>query len=166
MKKNKYSIRKLQKDEIAYIVELAKKIWEDTYPEIISKSQIEYMLFQMYSYDIILKEIKNGILWFTILYQKDLIGFISFGEYPKSVIKIHKFYIKKEFQRMGVGGFVLEEVKKEVFHKNCKFIKLNVNRYNQIAINAYLKYGFVIEESLDIPYGEFTLNDYIMKYAL
>lgn len=45
-------------------------------------------------------------------------------------------------------------------------ITLNVNRFNFKAVNAYKKYGFKVKESIDIPYGDFILNDYIMTFSL
>ena len=45
------------------------------------------------------------------------------------------------------------------------YLELNVNRANP-ALGFYTKLGFEISETVDIPYYQFILNDYVMRKAI
>lgn len=166
VKKNNLYFRLAVEKDIENLRSLAKEIWLTTYPSIISAQQIEYMLEKMYNTDTIKREIDSNIDWYLILFENNPIGFISIEPIHERVTKINKFYIKTQYQGMGIGRWIFESIKEILVEKNTKAITLNVNRSNEKAIKAYLKYGFTIQMSLDIPYGEFVLNDYIMKYSI
>ena len=75
---------------------------------------------------------------------------------------LSKLYVKKEFRHKGIGKAVFEKIKDFGFDK----IQLTVNKYNKNTIDAYLKYGFKIIDSVvsDIGNG-FVMDDYIMEYC-
>ena len=48
----------------------------------------------------------------------------------------------------------------------CRFLQLNVNRFNEKAIRAYLRNGFRTIESVDNPIGNgYYMNDYVMQVS-
>ena len=53
------SFKKATKVDIPQIQELAKKSWNSAYQNIISQDQIDYMLQQMYSEDVISNHLKT-----------------------------------------------------------------------------------------------------------
>ncbi len=165
MKINSTTLEILSETKIQTILDLSQKIWLDTYPSIISIEQINYMLEKMYSRDVILNELKNEISWFLIK-NENYIGFISFSFFESNNLKIFKFYILSEFQNKGVGKKVFRYIKELAEEKKLEKIFLNVNRFNKTAVQSYSKWGFKIKESVDIQYGKFILNDYIMEYNL
>ena len=124
------------------------------------------MLESMYNTDVISTEIENNVIWKFITFEDNEIGFYSYSKEDDSSLKLHKFYILSEFQRMGIGKLAMDSLFQIAKSGFLSHIKVNVNRYNQNAINAYKKYGFIISKSIDINFHDYILNDYIMTYNI
>jgi ribosomal protein S18 acetylase RimI-like enzyme len=115
---------------------------------------------------VISTEIENNVIWKFIIYENSVIGFFSYSKENGSTLKLHKFYILSEYQRKGIGKIVVDSLQQIAKSEILSRITVNVNRYNQNAINAYLKYGFIISKSIDIKFHDYILNDYIMTYHI
>jgi len=165
VKVNSIILEETSEEKIEIIIDLANKIWLETYPSIISLDQINFMLYNMYNKDVILNEIKNGVKWYFIK-ENSNIGFISYSLNDSNFIKIMKFYILTEYQQKGIGKKVFSLIKDMAKNKRFDKIILNVNRFNTNAIQAYSSWGFKIKESVDIIYARYILNDYIMEYTI
>ncbi len=165
MKKNSIILEEISEEKIAITIDLANKIWLETYPSFITLDQINFMLKRMYNEDVILNEIKNGIKWLLIK-EDSFIGFISYSINDSKYIKILKFYLKTEYHRKGIGKKVFSFIENQAKDGNLDKIMLNVNRYNTNAIRSYNSWGFIVKESIDIEYGKYILNDYIMEYSI
>lgn len=146
---------------------LAKEIWKDTYKDILSKEQIDFMLNDMYSVESILDQMDKGHHFLLVVDDLEFIGFASFSETsnPK-IYHIHKLYLLTKSQGKGAGRFIISHISNLILEKGGEAVSLNVNRNNKSAINFYSKAGFEIFNSVDIPYQQFVLNDYIMKKSL
>ena len=120
----------------------------------------------MYNTDVISTEIENNVIWKFITFEDNEIGFYSYSKEDDSSLKLHKFYILSEYQRMGIGKLTMDSLFDIAKSGFLSHIKVNVNRYNQNAINAYKKYGFIISKSIDIKFHDYILNDYIMTYNI
>ena len=59
-------VREAQPTEIPIIHALARKIWMDHYPSIISMEQIEYMLEKMYSEAALQQQLTDGHRFFIL----------------------------------------------------------------------------------------------------
>lgn len=184
------SIRTATKDDIPTISRLANEIWWPTYSGVTSDAQISFMLEQMYSPDSLGKQFDDGIS-FIVMDRTSMVtasgetegsndkeevtaaattvpvGFASFSEVDAaaSTYKMHKLYLQPSEQGQGAGRALVDEVCRRARESGCLLLKLNVNRFNK-AYNFYLKYGFEVAETVDIPYYEFVLNDYVMQKAL
>ena len=100
--------------------------------------------------------------FFTFInYENQNIGYIGVSPH-NDYLFLSKLYVKKEFRHKGIGKAVFEKIKDFGFDK----IQLTVNKYNKNTIDAYLKYGFKIIDSIvsDIGNG-FVMDDYIMEYC-
>jgi len=60
------------------------------------------------------------------------------------------------------GKILLDELIKIGRKNNCPCIQLNVHRKNT-AMYFYKKMGFELFEKVDIAYGAFWLNDYLLR---
>jgi diamine N-acetyltransferase len=165
VKINSIILEEVSEEKISITIDLANEIWLETYPSFISLDQINFMLKNMYNKDVILNEIKNGIKWFLIK-ENSFIGFISYSLNDTKNIKIMKFYILTEYQQQGIGKKVFSFIKDLAKNERIDKIILNVNRYNVKAIQAYRNWGLNIGESVDIIYGKYILNDYVMEYTI
>jgi len=161
---NQVSIKLASIEDIPTIVKIAYDTWFVTYEDVISQAQIEYMFGEMYTPESIFKQMDFYKHAFLILYQADRpIGFASYGklEEPINTYKLHKLYLLPSEQNKGFGRILLSEVEKEVASLGANYLHLNVNRKNP-ALSFYEKLGYEIIETVDIPFAEFWLNDYVL----
>ncbi len=161
---NSVSIKLASIEDIPTIVKIAYDTWFVTYEDVISQAQIEYMFGEMYTPESIFKQMDFYKHVFLILYQADRpIGFASYGklEEPINTYKLHKLYLLPSEQNKGFGRILLSEVEKEVAGLGANYLHLNVNRKN-LALSFYEKLGYEIIETVDIPFAEFWLNDYVL----
>ena len=147
----------IEKD-ILLIESLAKIIWNDTYKNILSKEEIEYMLKKYLSLDSISESIKDGYE-FELIYEEDsLIGFTSY-KIRKDDCFLSKLYILPKFQGKG---YATKQIKELI--KFGKKITLTVNKNNLNAYNKYLHLGFKVIESIKTDIGSgFIMDDYVMQ---
>jgi GNAT superfamily N-acetyltransferase len=161
---NSVSIKLASIEDIPTIVKIAYDTWFVTYEDVISQAQIEYMFGEMYTPESIFKQMDFYKHAFLILYQADRpIGFASYGklEEPINTYKLQKLYLLPSEQNKGFGRNLLSEVEKEVAGLGANYLHLNVNRKNP-ALSFYEKLGYEIIETVDIPFAEFWLNDYVL----
>ena len=152
--------------DVEPIAALAREVWHDHYPAIISTAQIDYMLRQRYDPAVVRAELeRTDIWWDKLTVGGDLCGFSSFlltGE--PGTMKLDKLYIRTASQRRGYGGLLIARARDEAGRQNCRRLALAVNKNNVHAIAAYHKHGFRIAEAVvkDIG-GGFVMDDYIME---
>jgi GNAT superfamily N-acetyltransferase len=161
---NNLSIKLASIEDIPVIVKIAYDTWFVTYQDVISQAQIEYMFGEMYTPESIYKQMNFYKHAFLILYQADMpIGFASYGklEEPINTFKLHKLYLLPSEQNKGFGRMLLNEVEKKAADLAANHLQLNVNRKNS-ALSFYEKLGYEIIETVDIPFAEFWLNDYVL----
>ncbi len=153
--------------DIPLIQSLAHRIWHAHYPSIISVAQIEYMLPRMYGEDVITQELADPNLRYDLLFLNDEpIGYASYRFESPSVF-LSKLYITPETHGNGIGQRALTHIAEVAHEKRATSIYLFVNKRNEKAIRAYLRFGFVIEEAVvkDIG-GGFVMDDYKMRKHL
>jgi ribosomal protein S18 acetylase RimI-like enzyme len=150
-------------DDLPAISGLATEIWWDTYKGIISDEQIGFMLENLYSQESLRNRFSKGMVF---LIAEDNTGTFGFAEYSvtpeEKIFKIHKLYIIPSEKGMGTGTKFLEHITALIKRQGGDTLEVNVNRGNP-AVNFYKKLGFEIFETVDIPYYQFVLNDYVMR---
>lgn len=157
----------LQFDEInsadmGRVVSISKETWFITYRTIISTEQIAFMYEKMYTLEALNEQLQKGDRFVVFSMDGVDAGFFSYSLKDNlSLLKIPKLYILPSFQGRKIGREVIGQIKKIGKTQGVSFIELNVNRNNP-AVNFYLKTGFWIKETVDIPYFDFVLNDYVM----
>ncbi|MES2800095.1 MAG: GNAT family N-acetyltransferase [Bacteroidota bacterium] len=162
------TIRRIGNDELHLVQEIAAKTWPSTFAEILSESQIDYMLKMMYSTEVLSRQLSNGHQFLIAFEGNTPLGFAGIElNFPiQKTVKIHKLYVLPQTQGKGIGVLLLNEMKKIAIEDQCNQLLLNVNRFNK-ATNFYSKYGFEIvkEEDIDIGNGYF-MNDYVMEMKI
>ncbi len=152
-------------NNIKEIVSIAYDTWFPTYKNVISQEQIDFMFGEMYTPEAIYKQMDFLGHEFYIAYENErAVGFASISEMiheTPSTYKIHKLYFLPETQGKGYGKEMLSYLEKE-YKEHAEFVILNVN-INNPAYHFYLKMKYTVRERIDIPYGEFMLNDYVME---
>ncbi len=150
-------------DGLTVIQQLARTIWYQHYPGIITNEQIEYLLTKMYSVDALTKQVSEGQRFYFIQQQETPIGFIAISEQEPGNYFIHKFYISGSVQNRGIGSAVLDLLIKKF--SGMATMRLTVNRQNFKSINFYFKKGFKIERVADFDIGNgYVMNDFVMVW--
>lgn len=141
---------------------LASKIVKEHYDPILGEKQNNYMIEKFQSVNAIKEQLEQGYNYYFLAEENgNNIGFIAF--YPrKDHIYLSKFYLQKDYRGQGISKNMLTFVVEKTKEYELDSIVLNVNKYNEIAILAYEKLGFikVDEEKNDIGNG-YYMDDYV-----
>src|SRR5207244_10209912 len=141
-------------DDIPVIRDLARRIWHEHYPGIISREQIDYMLDRMYDTEVIRREMGDRVRWDLVRSDGEPVGFISceFDDAARRV-KLHKLYLLPSLHGRGIGRQMLERVQLQAAGRGASEIWLQVNKQNTRAIRAYERAGFKVREAVVADIG-------------
>lgn len=150
--------------DIGTIAGLAKIIWNQHYPAIISQQQIDYMLNWMYSDTALGEQMeKKQHRFFLLVSGGTNIGFISVHSEGEGNWFLNKFYIDQSLAARGIGA---KAFKYMLSLLQPLKITLTVNRQNYKAINFYFKNGFKIDKVADFDIGNgYVMNDFVMVWS-
>ncbi len=164
-----FSIAALRDADIAPVCVLAREIWMQHYPGIITVRQIEYMLAQRYSPDAIRGQLQAGEAWWDKL---EVLGELcGFASYQRGVqareMKLDKLYVHQLFRGKGFGAALIDHVAKAARRHGMDQLYLQVNRYNHASVAAYLRTGFAVAKTVKVDIGDgFFMDDYVMSRSL
>ncbi len=148
--------------QLPVISKLANQIWWHTYSSFISEQQINFMLNDMYSLTSLQNQLAKKHIFKLANYQNKYCGFASYSKTNDvGVYKIHKLYLHQKTQGLGLGKIFLTSIENELVNLGATAVHLNVNRENK-AQHFYLKQGYQILKTVNIPYHNFMLNDFVM----
>lgn len=154
--------------DIGAVAALARVVWQQTYPGIISQEQIDFMLEQRYDPSRMHQELAiPGIWWDMATLDGELAGFSSCLITAAGEMKIDKIYVDSRRQRIGVGARLIDQVSGRALENGCSTLILAVNKGNEQAIAAYRKHGFAVREAVCVDIGNgFVMDDFIMAKSL
>jgi diamine N-acetyltransferase len=154
-------------DDIDLIRQLSYAIWPNTYGNIISQAQINYMLDKMYNPAVLQKQIQEEGCTFIIVYDnEEAVAFASYNEVATQIWKLNKIYILPSQQGKGMGKFIINYIVNEIKPLHATALQLQVNRQNN-ATTFYQKLGFTIIQTADFDLGNgYFMNDYVMELRL
>lgn len=162
------SIRKIDVLEVEEVTKLAHLIWPETFREILTPEQLQFMLEWMYNPETLASQIDSGHQFFLLENELGNIGFmgIQVGFPSSTLLKIHKLYILPSQQGKGYGKVLIEHAVSLARSNGNSAITLNVNRFNK-AVKFYKALGFQITKEEDIDIGKgYLMEDYVMELSL
>ena len=148
---------------------LARKIWHQCYPSIISLEQIDYMLDQRCAPARLNAELAGRDHRYWLIVSGELA--VAYGELALKVVdqrcQIQQIYVDDSVQGLGLGRMLLDTMIKEARSLNALTAWLTVNRNNASAIKFYRYHGFSQTEICvtDIG-GGFVMDDYLMEKSI
>jgi len=156
--------------DIPVIRGLAQLIWPETYRELLSPDQLQYMLELIYSETSLRNQFENLHHKFILAHSEGTdTGFASYA--PKQpgideVYHLHKIYVSTGEQGKGTGRLILDHIIAEIKKAGARALELHVKRDNP-AIGFYEKLGFTIKEEIDTNIGNgYFMRDYVMRKEL
>lgn len=162
----KVVIEKVTLADLPAIAELADIIWREHYTPIIGFEQVEYMLEKYQSVHAMAQQIAEGVSYFSMLHDRDLVGYLSF--YPKDdALFLSKIYVAAEQRGRGLGKLAMQFAIRQARHMALSKIQLTVNKYNSGSIEAYKKMGFEVVDEVVMDIGSgFVMDDFVMVFSL
>lgn len=158
-------IRKALVGDIPTIRSMASVVFPNTYKDILSSAQIDYMMEWMYSEESLRRQImEEGHIYYLAFQEGRAVGYLSIQPEGEHLFHLQKLYVLPASQGMQFGKqMFLQAVKaiKELHPAPCQ-VRLNVNRHNK-AYSFYEKMGMTKVDEGDFPIGHgYYMNDYIM----
>ena len=158
------TIRRAVETDCGLIRSLADEVFPATYREIITPSQMDYMMKWMYAPEVLRREMRTGVAWFFASSDSEPCGYLSVQQEAEELFHLQKIYVLPRFQGLGAGEFLFRhavEYVRSVHPAPCT-MELNVNRSNR-AVHFYEKMGMRKLREGDFPIGDgYYMNDYIM----
>lgn len=164
-----FTIRKATTADIPVINKLAWEIFPETYKNILTKEQTEYMMEWMYSPENLHKQMEEeGHIYYIAYEECEPAGYVSIQQEGEHLFHLQKIYVLPYFQKYGLGKILFRQAMsaiKELHPAPCR-MELNVNRNNP-ALGFYKYMGMEKVREGDFPIGNgFYMNDYIMGIEL
>ncbi|MDR0892368.1 MAG: GNAT family N-acetyltransferase [Mediterranea sp.] len=165
-----YRIRRATTADCGLIHALAEKVFPDTYREILSPEQLDYMMEWMYSLENLRRQMEEeGHVYFIASDNEGIpCGYVSVQPQEADLFHLQKIYVLPAYQGKHCGSFLFREALRyirDVHPSPCR-VELNVNRHNK-ALLFYERMGMRKLREGDFPIGNgYYMNDYIMGLEL
>lgn len=154
-----------QESDAGLISRLGYKIFSETYEDILSEEQIEYMLEMMYSPYSIRRQMQNNNTFYIVYNDGEPCGYIAIERISTNSFHLQKLYLRSDMHGKNIGREMMNTVYKHAqeLSPDGATITLNVNRENP-TLDFYKKMGWQIIDKGDFELGcGFFANDYIME---
>ena len=163
-------IHRASTDDIPAIRSMAETVFRQTYAEILSPEQMEYMMDMMYSERSLKDQMDSGVTFFLADGDKGYASYRYCGrdDDGHELFHLEKLYVMPSEQKTGLGRRLFDTVVEDIrkVSKGHSRIELNVNRFNP-AVSFYEHIGMHKDRQGDFPIGNgFYMNDYIMVIDL
>ncbi|MEM6770096.1 MAG: GNAT family N-acetyltransferase [Bacteroidota bacterium] len=182
-----YRIVSATPSDYATIRKIAHATWPDTFGDILTGAQIDYMLRMMYSEAAITEQAAKGHV-FKILVEAQrgnqngnpnphylkatttrfkAVGYVSYQlDYLPGTTKIHKLYLLPSTQGKGYGKALLQKVEQIARNAGQQRLRLDVNYQNKaIGFYEYLGLQKIERCNTDIGNG-YLMEDWVMEKGL
>jgi ribosomal protein S18 acetylase RimI-like enzyme len=165
--------------EYEIIRKLAHATWPDTFGDILSGTQIDYMLKMMYSLEAMHEQATLGHVFHLLAEEQQEqrdggvssrftpVGYFSHQiDYLPGTTKIHKLYALPSMQGKGYGKAMINEVETIAKAAGQQKLRLDVN-YENKAVGFYEYLGFEKLGRFDTDIGNgYLMEDWIMEKSL
>lgn len=163
------AIRKATVADCKLIHTLAWQTFPETYKDILSPEQSEYMMEWMYSLENLRKQMEEeGHIYFIAYHNDEACGYVSIQQQGENLFHLQKIYVLPSFRGVHCGSFLFHEAVRYIkeIHPTPCVMELNVNRNNK-ALKFYEHMGMRIVREGDFPIGNgYYMNDYIMELEI
>ncbi len=154
-------------NDISEVLKLARSIWIEHYTPIVGIEQVEYMLSNFHSKDVISKEIgQHKYMYFLIKKDTRIVGYLGV-QVKGDELYLSKIYILSSDRGLGIGRAAMNFIKQLAQENHLGKISLTVNRNNKGSIAAYYKMGFIKTGEVCVDIGEgYVMDDFKMELML
>jgi diamine N-acetyltransferase len=111
--------------------------------------------------------------FYFVYFHNEIAGYLKVNtndaqseEMDDDSLEIERIYIKSEFQKLGLGKYLLDKVMEIAIEQNKRIVWLGVWEKNEKAIAFYQKMGFVQTGIHSFYMGDEEQTDLIMSKTL
>lgn len=159
-----FVIRKMVKNDIKNVQDVATKSWNATYEGIIPIEVQENFLQQAYSDEMMEKRLNSSLLLVAEV-GDTIVGFANFSPVSKEgKAELSAIYLYPQHQGKGIGTALLQEGIKNLH--GIKEVYIDVEKENNVGKNFYHAKGFHIVKEFDDNFDGHLLKTIRMKLKL
>lgn len=170
----KINIRKCNLVDLQKLQEIGYETFNDTFKDQNSPKNMKIYLESAFNFKQLEKELLNPSSQYYFIYLNDeKAGYLKVNENDaqteamgKEALEIERIYIRKKFQKLGLGTILLNKAIDIAETSNKREIWLGVWEKNENAINFYHKLGFVQNGSHSFYMGDEEQIDLIMTKTI
>ncbi|OQY40286.1 MAG: ribosomal-protein-alanine N-acetyltransferase [Candidatus Cloacimonetes bacterium 4572_65] len=135
---SKLQIRKIEVADLELLVEIEQELFPNPW----SKDMFLDEISRKENFSIEIDGIeRSGRHSYLLEYSGEVIGFF-FGWAVLDEYSIMNIGIRKSYQHLGLGSFLLQKQLSMALDLKCRYIYLEVRKSNESAIKLYEKYNF------------------------
>ena len=168
------SFIKCTPEELHTLQEISYETFNDTFKHQNSPENMKSYLDSAFSIKQLEKELSNtDSEFFFVYYNNKIAGYLKVNtdegqseEMGNASFEIERIYIKKEFQKHGLGKYLLNKATEIAMERNKNKIWLGVWEKNENALAFYKRMGFVQTGAHSFYMGDEEQVDFIMTKKL
>jgi len=142
-----WAIRKMTKDDIKQVQDIAKKSWDVTYDKIIPRHIQDNFLKTYYSDEMMHRRLKYSLVLVAEI-EHQVVGFANFSYVnDQGEAELSAIYLYPHLQGHGIGTALLQKGIETL--ENAKKIYVNVEKENNIGRSFYEAKGFKVIKQFD-----------------
>lgn len=163
-------IKKCSREDLQILQQISVETFNDTFKHQNSPENMKTYLEIAFTYKQLEKELSNVFSeFFFIFCNEALAGYLKVNindsqseKAGDESLEIERIYIRNNFQRKGLGKYLIDKAMKIAVIQNKKMIWLGVWEKNEKAIDFYKKVGFVQTGAHSFYMGDEEQIDFIM----
>lgn len=167
-------IKKCTLEDINLLLKISRDTFIETFKQQNSPESLNTYLERAFNLKQLEKELSNISSQFFFVYLNHKIaGYLKVNtnraqseEMGDESLEIERIYIKRHFQKHGLGKYLLNKAMEIAMQQNIKKIWLGVWEENKNAIAFYEKMGFIQAGSHSFLMGDEEQIDFIMTKTL
>ncbi|MFC4798365.1 GNAT family N-acetyltransferase [Neobacillus sp. GCM10023253] len=168
------NIKKCTLEDLHTLQEISYETFNETFKDQNSPENMIAYLERAFNLNQLKIELSNlSSQFFFIYFNNDVAGYLKVNindaqseEMGEESLEVERIYIKKEFQKHGLGKDLLNKALEIAMERNKKKIWLGVWEKNENAIAFYKKMGFVQTGAHSFYMGDEEQTDFIMAKTL
>ena len=168
------TIRKCSIEDVQLLQEVSIETFSDTFKDQNSPENMAAYLEKAYTLKKLENELSNASSHFFFLYlDEELAGYLKVNtgdaqseEMDDDSLEIERIYVRSNYQKRGLGKYLMNKAIEIATEWNKKPIWLGVWEKNQNAIAFYSKNGFVKTGAHSFYMGDEEQVDYILTKTL
>ncbi|MUK88706.1 GNAT family N-acetyltransferase [Ornithinibacillus sp. L9] len=167
-------VKKCNREDLEILQKISIETFNDTFKDQNSPENMKAYLEKAFNLIQLEKELSNVSSEFFFVYvRNEVAGYIKVNtneaqseEMGDEALEIERIYIKNQYQKHGLGKYMLNHTMDMAREKNKRKIWLGVWEKNENAIAFYKKMGFAQTAAHAFYMGDDKQTDFIMTKTL